>query len=448
MKKMDNKQLHDNILEKLHGHHTLWENSIPLIASENICSPAVREAIVCDFSHRYAEGVVGERVYAGCKYIDEVEQICLDLLQEIFDVPFADVRPVSGVVANLMIYSAFAKANDTMLALSVASGGHVSHAPDYAQSGFRIGGTAGMVSRLNVIYFPLTEDRREMKIDVDKTISYIREKKPKIINFGASVFLFPHPVKEVVEVAQEVGAHINYDAAHVAGLIAGGQFQDPIREGAMTFTSSAHKTLWGPQKGFVLAADAELKDIIQLSAFPGLTSNHHLNTVAGLAVALAEFKEFGKNYALQVIENAKVLAHSLYDRGFEVVAADRGFTESHTILIDIVKHQDSVGLGGDIEKLVEKANLIINRNMLPWDVFEGRRYTNPGGIRLGTSEVTRLGMKKDEMDQIAEWLKKLIIDEAKIEDITKEIAEFRKDFQNVQYAFPSKTKAYEYIKIA
>ncbi|MFX0126419.1 MAG: serine hydroxymethyltransferase, partial [Candidatus Hodarchaeota archaeon] len=389
----------------------------------------------------------GQRVYAGCKYIDEVEQICLDLLKDIYDVPFADVRPISGVVANLMIYSAFAKANDSMLALSVASGGHVSHAPDYAISGFRIGGTAGQVSRLNVIYFPLTEDRREMKIDIDKANSLIREQKPKLINFGASVFLFPHPVKELADAANEVDAHINYDAAHVAGLIAGGEFQDPMREGAETFTSSAHKTLWGPQKGFVLAADEKLEQTIHLAAFPGLTSNHHLNTVAGLAIALAEFKEFGKDYAIQVIKNAKALAKALDDWDFDVVAADRGYTESHTILVDIVKHQDKVGLGGDIEKLLEKANVIINRNMLPWDVGTGRNYMNPGGIRLGTSEITRIGMKENEMDQIAEWLKKLIIDSAKIESVSKEIAEFRKDFQNVHYAFPSKTKAYEYIKI-
>ncbi|MFW9995291.1 MAG: serine hydroxymethyltransferase [Candidatus Odinarchaeota archaeon] len=443
-----NKQLVDTILGKLKAHHDLWENSIPLIASENITSPAVREAIVCDFSHRYAEGVVGQRVYAGCQYIDEVENICLDLLKDIYGVPFADVRPISGVVANLIVYSAFASANDTMMALSVASGGHVSHAPDYATSGYRIGGTAGLVSRLNVIYFPLTEDRREMKVDIDKTISLIREKKPKIVNFGASVFLFPQPVKEVAEVAREVGAHVNYDGAHVAGLIAGGQFQDPFKEGTMTFTASAHKTLWGPQKGFVLGADATLEESIQLAAFPGLTSNHHLNTVAGLAVALAEFKEFGKPYAEQVIKNAKALAKSLDERGFNVVAADRGYTESHTILVDIANFQDSVGLGGDIEKLLEKANIIINRNMLPWDPMEGRRYTNPGGIRLGTSEVTRLGMKEKEMDQIAEWFKKLIMDKARIENITSEITEFRKEFQNVHYAFPSKTKAYDYIKIA
>ncbi|MHA2298960.1 MAG: serine hydroxymethyltransferase [Candidatus Hodarchaeales archaeon] len=444
----ENKQLIDNILAKIKAHHLIYEKSIPLIASENITSPAVREAIVCDFSHRYAEGVVGQRVYAGCQYIDEVESISLDLLKDIYNVPVADVRPISGVVANLMVYSGFASANDTLMALSVASGGHVSHAPVYASSGYFIGGTAGYVSRLNVLYFPLTEDRREMKIDIDKAINLIREKKPKIVQFGASVFLFPHPVKELAEVAKEVGSHVNYDAAHVAGLIAGDQFQDPIREGAMTFTASAHKTLWGPQKGFVLANSEELESTIQGAAFPGLTSNHHLNTVAGLAVALAEFKEFGKPYAEQVIKNAKALAKSLDDRGFNVVAPERGYTESHTILVDIVDFQGSTGLGGDIEKLLEKANVIINRNMLPWDPMEGRRYTNPGGIRLGTSEVTRLGMKEDEMDQIAEWFKKILVDKAKVEDVAKEIADFRKEFQDVHYAFPSKTKAYDYIKIA
>lgn len=443
---MNNQEIVNDILGNIREHHKVWEQSIPLIASENVTSPAVREAIVSDFAHRYAEGVVGKRVYAGCQYIDLVEQKCIDLLNDIYKVPFSDVRAISGVVANLMVYSAFSKGNDTLMALSVASGGHVSHAPMFAKSGNFIGGTAGQVSRLNVVYFPV--NRREMTIEVDDAIKKIKEIKPEIVNFGASVFLFPQPVKELSEAALEVGSHINYDAAHVAGLIAGGKFQDPIREGAMTMTSSAHKTLWGPQKGFVIANSMDLKEKIEGAAFPGLTSNHHLNTVAGLAVALAEFKEFGKKYVDQVIKNSKALAQSLYDREFAVVAADKGFTESHTILVDISSLKDTVGLGGDIEKRLEKANIIINRNMLPWDVLEGRNYMNPGGIRLGTSEVTRLGMKEDQMDQIAEWIKKLVLDKVETKSIIPEIAEFKKEFQEVKYAFPSTTKAYDYIKIA
>ncbi|MFX1251271.1 MAG: serine hydroxymethyltransferase [Promethearchaeota archaeon] len=442
---MSSHEMVKTIQKKLQEHHKLWENAIPLIASENITSPAVKEACLSDFSHRYAEGWVGERVYAGCKYIDEVEQICLDLMKEIFKVPFADVRPISGVVANLAIYTSFAEANDKMMAISIPTGGHISMGPLLSSSGGFIGGTAGQVSRLDVKYIPF--DRYGLNIDVEKAKEAIKEIKPKILMFGASVFPYPQPVKELAPIAHDLGAHVNYDAAHVAGLIAGGQFQDPIREGADTLSCSAHKTLFGPQKGAVIAAREELGDRIKQACFPGLTSNHHLHTVAGLAVALVEFKEFGKAYAEQVIKNAKALAQALYDLGFKVVTPEKGFTQSHVVLVDITDYKDTVGLGGDIEKLLERGNIIINRNLLPWDILEGRHYQNPGGIRLGTSEVTRLGMKESEMKRIAQFMKDMVIDRKEPEALHEEIKEFRKDFQEVKYCFPSKTKAYEYISI-
>ncbi len=436
----------ENLRKLLEQHHDLWRNAIPLIASENITSWFVREATISDLCHRYAEGWVGERVYAGCQIIDEVERLALDLIKGLYDAPFADLRPISGVVANLAVYSAFARAGDLMLAISIASGGHISHAPEYASSGARIGGTAGAVTRLNVKYLPFNSEI--MNIDVDKAEKIIRDLKPKIVNFGASVFLFPHPVKELVNVAKEVGAHVNYDAAHVAGLIAGKQFQDPLREGADTVTMSTHKTLFGPQKGAILASSEELADPIKQAAFPGVTSNHHLHNIAGLAAALIEFKHFGEAYAKQVIKNAQHLASSLYEEGFNVVCPDLGFTKSHTVLVDISNFQSTIGLGKDIEELLERASIIINRNLLPWDIREGRNYKNPGGIRLGTSEITRLGMKESEMEYIAELFKKLIIDRKDPKEVKEEVKEFRKDYQELHYAFPSAKKPYDYLRVA
>ena len=439
----------EEMIAKIRGllkdHHKEWNSSIPLIASENLTSAAVREAVACDFSHRYAEGVVGERVYAGCKYIDEVEQTCLELMKDVFDVPFADVRPISGVVANVTVYTAFTEAGDIMMAISIPVGGHISSGPRFATTGALIGGTAGYASRLNVKYLPY--DRYGLNIDTDAAIKAIRDEKPKLVQFGASVFLFPHPVKELAEVAHEVGAHVNYDAAHVAGLIAAGRFQDPIREGADTMTMSTHKTLFGPQKGAVIARTDEWAEQIQTAAFPGMTSNHHLHNVAGLAVALAEFQKFGDDYANQVITNAKKLAESLYERGLKVVCPEKGFTESHTLLIDISDKSSEIGLGGDIEKLLERAKIIVNRNLLPWDLMEGRHYKNPGGIRLGTSEVTRLGMKESEMDTIAELIKMIIIDQKEPGYVANEVTTFREEFQDIHYSFPSKLKAFEYIEM-
>ena len=433
------------IREILNAHHKYWEHSIPLIASENLTSPAVREMAISDLAHRYAEGWIGERVYPGNQYFDDLEEFCLKLLKELFDAPFIDARPISGVVANLTVYTAFTQAHDKMMAISIPVGGHISSGPLSAKSGSFIGGTAGAVSRLDVDYIPY--DRYGLNIDVDEAIKAFREKKPKLVQFGASVFLFPHPLKELVPAAHEIGAHVNYDAAHVAGLIAGKQFQDPIREGTDTMTMSTHKTFPGPQKGIVIASSNELAEKIKAAAFPGMTSNHHLMHVAGLAVAAAEFKKYGKAYSIQILKNAKVLGQALYERGFQVVCPDKGFTESHTLLVDITNFQDSIGLGAEVEQRLEKAHIVANRNLLPWDILEKRNYLNPGGIRIGTQEITRLGMKEADMVTISEFFKAVIIDQKDPVTVSQEIKQFRSEFQKIHYGFETSLKAYEYIKI-
>ncbi|MEM1659151.1 MAG: serine hydroxymethyltransferase [Candidatus Jordarchaeales archaeon] len=425
-------------------HHSFFRECIPLIASENVTSPAVREALLCDFAHRYAEGWPGERVYAGCKYIDEVELICIELAKKLFRAEFVDVRPVSGVVANLAVYTAFTRPGDTMMALSIPNGGHISHGALKTRDGRFLGGTAGAVHGLNVEYFVFNKE--EMNIDVEASAEKIVSVKPKLLLFGASVFLFPHPVRELSKVARDVGAYVAYDAAHVAGLIAAGYFQDPLREGADVMSMSTHKTLPGPQHGLI-AAKEEYAEAIKRAVFPGLTSNHHLHNVAALAIALAEFMKYGREYAGQVIRNAKALAKWLHDEGFNVLGKHKGFTESHTIVMDVSEFEGEVGLGGDIERLLERAGIIVNRNLLPWDTSAGRSYINPGGIRLGTSEVTRIGMKEGEMKRIAEFIARVIRDREDPEKVRGEVAEFRRDYQKVHYCFDSVTEAYEYIEI-
>ncbi|MCK4686540.1 MAG: serine hydroxymethyltransferase [Candidatus Lokiarchaeota archaeon] len=426
-------------------HHDWFKNSIPLIASENITSPAVDEACCCDFSHRYAEGWSGQRVYAGCKYIDQVEDICMDLAKEYFNCIHADVRPVSGVVANLVMYNAFTSDNNgKMCCMSIVRGGHISHGPRFAKSGREIFGTAGTTRGINVEY--LAFDNDEMNLDIDASAKIIREFEPNLVLFGGSVFLFPHPVKELGDVAKEVGASVGYDAAHVAGLIGSGFFQDPLREGADAMTMSTHKTLPGPQHGALVSNREDLIETLRSCAFPALLSNHHLHNVAGLAIALTEMLEFGKKYHKNVMENAKALGAALHERGLKVLMEHKGFTESHQIIVDITDYEKTIGLGGDIEKLLEEANIIINRNLLPYDIAEGRHYQNPGGLRLGTSEVTRLGMGKSEMTEIAEFFENLIIDKKDPKKVKDEVAELRKDFQEIKYCFQTPNKAYEYLK--
>ena len=417
-------------------HHKLFRHAIPLIASENIPSPAVREALACDFGNRYAEGWPGERLYAGCRYIDEVEEIALELAKKVYEAEFADVRPISGVMANLVAYTVFTKPGDLMIALPIPYGGHISHGKE------KWGGTAGVVRGLKVDRYEFDEENFE--IDVDATRRRIERKglKPKLFMLGASIFLFPHPVREVAELAAEFDARIVYDAAHVAGLIAGKVFQDPLREGADMVTLSTHKTLAGPQHGMILSWNRYAEDI-KRAVFPGLHSNHHLHAVAGVAVALAEALAFYRGYARKIVENAKVLAQALYERGVRVLYEHKGFTESHTIIADVSEYMN----GFEAEKLLERAHIILNRNLIPKDYRLKTDYRAPSGIRIGVQEVTRLGMGKNEMVEIAELIKKVLVDRRPPEEVAKEVIELRKDFQHVKYAFTSEIEAYEHILI-
>jgi glycine hydroxymethyltransferase len=436
---MSTKAFHDKVLRLMKEHHDWFNKSIPLIASENIPSPAVREAIISDFGNRYAEGWPGDRVYAGCTYIDQVEIICNDLAKKVFRAEFADCRATSGVVANLAIYAAFSNPGDYMMAASIPNGGHISHGKKEHS------GTAGLVHGLNIEHYPFSKE--EMTIDVDGTKRKIEEmihngKVPKIGMFGGSLFLFPHPVKELSNFMHDHGMYINYDGAHVAGLIAGGEFQDPLNEGADSMTMSSHKTLWGPQGGIIVSFEKRA-DAIKKAIFPGNTSSHHLHHVAGKAIALAESLEFGKDYAKQVIKNAKALAGALVDYGFRVLGEKRGYTASHQIAVDVSKFGD----GGSVEKKLEKANIILNRQLLPGDIKAGRHYMHPSGVRIGVPETTRLGMKQGEMKEIANFIKRVVVNMQDPSIVAKDVADFRKQFQKVQYTFDNTLGAYEYINL-
>ncbi len=436
---MSARESYDRTFGLLEKHHRWFRESIPLIASENVSSYAVREALASDFGHRYAEGWPGERVYAGCSYIDQVELLCMDLMKKLFLAEFVDVRPISGVVSNLVVYSAFTEPGDVMMALSIPCGGHITTGKK------RLGGTAGAVSGLDVQYLALDYD--ELNIDVDETKKRVKKlvetgKSPKLVMFGASVFPFPHPVKELAQTFHDVGATVAYDAAHVAGLIAGGIFQDPLREGADAVSLSTHKTLFGPQHGGVLSW-LKHSEKIKKATFPGMVSNHHLHALAGVAIACAEMLEFGREYTKQVVRNAQALGEALCEQGFKVLAEHKGFTQSHVILVDVTKYGD----GGSIEETLEKANVIINRNLLPWDIKEGRHFMHPGGIRLGTSEVTRLGMRESQMSDVAEFIRRVVVEKEVGSKIRGDIAEFRRNYSEIHYCFEKAADAYKYFKI-
>ncbi len=418
-----------SIRDEVRAHSTRFEHAIPLIASENLLSPYAKELLISDFNSRYAEGLPGERYYEGNEQVDRVERTCLDLARRLFGCSFADVRPISGTVANLAVLKALVEPGDLVGTSRLADGAHISSA------GFGAFGLRGV----KPVYYAWDPER--MTIDVPRTREILRAVRPKTCLFGLSLFLFPMPIEELRPTLEEIGARGWYDGAHVLGLIAGGEFQDPLREGCAVISASTHKTLPGPQHGILLAEtdDPELKKKLESGAFPGVTSNHHLAAMAALAVSLAEFLEYGRDLARRTVENARALAQALHDRGFDVLAPDLGFTRSHTIAVRVEKE----GGGEEVAKRLADAGIISNKNLLPGD----KSPKHPQGIRLGSPEVTRVGMGPKEMERIAELFDALLHRGRSPDEVRAGAAELKSGFTTLQYCFAAGEAAYRFYDL-
>ena len=265
------------IRQKVMEHNKWFEESIPMIASENLMSPLAKEMLISDFADRYAEGLPGKRYYQGNIYVDQVELKTIELAKKVFDADFADVRPISGTVANMAVLFAFAEPGDTITTCALAQGAHISTC-EFGAFGQRA---------VKSVNYPFNE--HDMNLDIDGTIKLLKEVKPKIAQFGLSVFLFPPPLKELQDTFNEIGCLVWEDCAHVLGLIAGKQFHDPLREGVNIVSSSTHKTFPGPNHGMLLGANMtdEQEKKLQKAVFPGVTSSHHLHAMAALGITLA-----------------------------------------------------------------------------------------------------------------------------------------------------------------
>jgi glycine hydroxymethyltransferase len=408
------------VLEAVNASGRLYRDSLPMIASENIISPMVARAVNSDLHGRYAEGLPGKRYYQGCEDFDTIESLGLESARRVFSCRFANIQSTSGTVSNMAALKALAMPGDTITAVSTADGGHISHA--------RMGAVG--VRGLNLVTYPWDIDR--MEPDIDAACALIRETEPQLALFGQSVFLFPTPLQEMADAAHEVGAKVMYDGAHVLGLIAGGQFQDPLHEGVDVMTGSSHKTFPGPQGGFVLSDsdDEKFHKKLNSSIFPGTCSSYHLHHVAGKVVALAEFEAFGTEYARDIVANAKSLGAALAAEGFDVLAEERGYTASHQVL---TRHggPDS-GAGRRAAATLEDAGIITNMNMLPGDT---KAMSGPSGLRLGVPELTRVGMGADEMQDVARFFARALISEGEIATVKRDVIEFKSRFQTVKYCF-------------
>ncbi len=421
------------IREQAKNNNEYFSNSLPMIASENVLSPLCKEMLISDLHGRYAEGTPGNRYYEGCKYFDNIELKAIELAKKLFKCNYVDVRPTSGTTANIAILKALIKPGEIATVLDLANGAHIS---------FGKWGAAG-VRNIELVSYPFNDE--EMNIDIDGAVKLIRKVKPKLALNGRSVFLFPSPIKEIAEAAHEMGAYLIYDAAHVLGLIAGKQFQDPLREGADIITGSTHKTLPGPQGGMIISDhkgdtddDKSFLRKIGFGVFPGVTSSYHLHHVAAKAIAFAEHLEFGESYAIQTIKNAQALANELYNKNFKVFGEKLGFTKSHQILLEVGPKK-----GKEASKKLEESGIITNMNTIPGD----KDPFNPSGLRLGTPELTRIGMKENDMYKIAEFFEKILIKKESPSKIRKNIKDFRNNYQEIQYCFNKGFRGYDYYNL-
>jgi glycine hydroxymethyltransferase len=411
-------------------NNELFANSLPMIASENVLSPLCREMLITDFHGRYAEGTPGHRYYEGCEIFDNVEEKAIELAKKLFKCHYADVRPTAGTTANIAILKALIKPGEPACVLDLSNGAHIS---------FGKWGAAG-VRGINLISYPFNDE--EMNIDVDGAVKLIKKVKPKLALNGRSVFLFPSPIKEIAEAAHDVGAYLIYDAAHVLGLIAGKQFQDPLREGADVMSGSTHKTLPGPQGGMLVSdhtgetdEDRSFLRKLGFGVFPGVTSSYHLHHCAAKAIAYAEHLEYGEAYAKQIIKNAQHLAQALHERDFQVFGERLGFTQSHQILLAI-----GPGKGKQASKQLAECGIITNMNTIPGD----EDPLNPSGLRLGTPELTRIGMKESEMEDIADFYARALQKNESPKKLKKDIKEFRQNYQELHYCFKKGFRGYDY----
>ncbi|HEX6800708.1 MAG TPA: aminotransferase class I/II-fold pyridoxal phosphate-dependent enzyme [Ktedonobacterales bacterium] len=390
-----------------------------LLAPEAPTSPSVRALLAAEVGTRAAEGHIGavNRWFAGTAYIDEIESLCVELLKQAFRARYADHRLVASMIGNLAVYTALTDPGDVIMSLPQPVGGHSSNRPD---------GPAG-VRGLRIVDVPF--DPEELTVDLDLFAKVAPLVRPRLVALGASMTLFPFPLREMAAIVAEWGGRVYFDGAHQLGLVAGGQFQDPLREGAAVMTGSAGKTFSGPQSGILVWDDSALTEPLTTAVFPVLAATHQVNRVAALAVSAAEMIAFGQTYMAQIVANAQTLGAALDARGIPMLAAHKGYTRTHQVIADVRRF----GGGLEVAQRLARANIITNKNLIPSDRPED--WDHPGGLRIGTTEITRLGMREPQMDAIADLIARVLVADEAPERVASEVVALREPYQTVYYCF-------------
>ena len=386
------------------------EEGLELIASENYASPAVMQAQGSILTNKYAEGLPGKRYYGGCENVDSIEQIAIDRVCKLFKCKYANVQPHSGSQANMGSFFALIEPGDTILGMDLSQGGHLTHGSPVNFSG----------KLFNVISYGLNVEKEELDYDEIKKVALAA--KPKLIIAGASAYAREIDFFKFREIANEVGAYLLVDMAHIAGLVAAGVHQSPFPH-AHVVTSTTHKTLRGPRGGIALTNDEEIIKKINFNMFPGIQGGPLEHVIAAKAVAFKEaLDESFVAYQKQVISNAKALAENLQGLGIDIVSNG---TDNHLVLVKT----DSVGLTGKVaEATLEKAGITCNKNMIPGDT---RSPFVTSGIRLGTPAITTRGLKEEQMKNVANWIVEALKNhdnESKLQEIKSEVEKLCKEF--------------------
>jgi glycine hydroxymethyltransferase len=374
------------VWQAIQGERRRQQNALEMIASENYTSPAVLEAQGSVLTNKYAEGYPGKRYYGGCEFVDVAERLAIERAKQLFGADRVNVQPHSGAQANMAVYLATLQPGDTIVAMDLAHGGHLTHGMRLNFSG----------KYFKVVPYGVTRDTE--RIDYDQIATLAREHKPKLIVAGASAYARQIDFARFAEICREVGALLMVDMAHIAGLVAVKLHPDPVPVSDFV-TSTTHKTLRGPRAGFVLCKE-EWGQKINSAVFPGIQGGPLMHVVAAKAVAFAEaLRPEYRAYIRQVIANAKVVAEGLQRAGYRIVS---GGTDNHLMLVDVA----SKGVTGKVaEQALDAAGITVNKNMIPFDT---RAALDPSGIRIGTPALTTRGMKESEMRRIAAWIAEVL----------------------------------------
>lgn len=389
----------DRIFDLIAQEQRRQQETLDLIPSENIASPAVLAALGSVFTNKYAEGQVGKRYYQGNAVADEVESLAIERAKKLFGVNFVNVQALSGAPANQAVYFALLQPGETILGMDLPSGGHL---------------TFGLKVNFAGHYYHLetySVDKETERLNYDQILAKAKECHPKLIVAGTTAYPRDFDWKKLRQVADEVQAFLMADISHTSGLVATGLLNSPVGL-AHVITSTTHKTLRGPRGALIMTNEEELAKKINRAVFPGLQGGPHLNTIAAIAVALGEdLKPEYKEYAEQVLANAKALAAELSAASCRLVTNG---TDNHLILLDL--QPQNIG-GAEAAALLEEAGIVTNKNLIP---FDPNPPTRPSGLRLGTPSVTTRGLKESEMKQIADWIMR-VIDKREVEQVRQEV---------------------------